>query len=203
VFIFIFFDSDRSGRLRGAGSIPVIIKFGRNAEDRGQSIPAQMGYRRAVSLRCLVFDDHLRERRHPPSILFVRPGFLCSYARCPTGGMLMHRAGLIAIGALGFVVNTAFAAVGPYDGRWIGTAPDAGQCGVLTVTLMITDNLMTGTVNGKRGSPTIVTTSVASDGTAKAKYAQFEGTVKLSGTQFTGSFDTFCGIRAVTGTKAQ
>jgi hypothetical protein len=67
---------------------------------------------------------------------------------------------------------------------------------------MVTDNLLTGNVSGKKGSPPIVTTSLGSDGTAKVRYAQFEGILRLSDSQFTGSFNTFCGIRAVTGAKA-
>jgi len=102
------------------------------------------------------------------------------------------------------VVPAAWGAPGPFDGKWVGTAPEAGDCGVLTVTIMVTDNLLTGNVSGKKGSPPIVTTSLGSDGTAKVRYAQFEGSLRLrlSGAQFTGSFNTFCGLRAVTGAKA-
>jgi hypothetical protein len=95
----------------------------------------------------------------------------------------------------------AWAAPGPFDGKWVGTAPEAGDCGVLTVTLMVADNLLTGTVSGKKGSPPIVATSLGSDGAAKVRYAQFEGSLRLSGAQFTGSFNTFCGMRSVTGAK--
>ena len=110
----------------------------------------------------------------------------------------------IAIAMLFVCVTTArpaSAALGPFDGQWVGTAPEAGDCGVLTVSLAIKDNMLTGTVSGKKGSPPIVTTSVGSDGTAKARYGQFEGSVKLSGAQFTGTFNTFCGMRSVTGKK--
>ena len=42
---------------------------------------------------------------------------------------------------------------GPYDGKWSGQGPEKGDCGVLTVTLVISDNKITGTVTGKHGSP--------------------------------------------------
>jgi hypothetical protein len=70
------------------------------------------------------------------------------------------------------------------------------------VIIMVTDNLFTGNVSGKKGSPPIVTTSLGIDGTAEVRYAQFEGSLRLSGAQFTGSFNTFCGTRAVIGAKA-
>ena len=37
------------------------------------------------------------------------------------------------------------------------------------------------------------------DGIAKARYGQFDGSLTLSGAQFTGTFNTFCGMRPVTG----
>jgi hypothetical protein len=108
----------------------------------------------------------------------------------------------IAIAMLLVCVTTAppaSAAAGPFDGQWVGTAPEAGDCGVLTVSLAIKDSMLTGTVSGKKGSPPIVTTS---DGTAKVRYAQFEGSLKLSDAQFSGTFNTFCGMRSVTGKRA-
>jgi hypothetical protein len=111
----------------------------------------------------------------------------------------------IAIAMLFVCVTTArpaSAASGPFDGQWVGTAPEAGDCGVLTVSVAVRDNMLTGTVSGKKGSPPIVTTSVGSDGTAKVRYARFEGSVDLSGARFTGTFDTFCGLRSVTGKKS-
>jgi hypothetical protein len=59
---------------------------------------------------------------------------------------------------LGLVFLEAVApasSAGQYDGRWVGTAPEAGDCGVLTVTMMIGSNTITGFVSGKHGSPSI------------------------------------------------
>jgi hypothetical protein len=102
---------------------------------------------------------------------------------------------------VGILTGVAVAA-DSYDGKWIGTAPDAGDCGILTVTLAINDNSITATVSGKHGAPHSLPAKIASDGTAQLKYGQFQGTVRLAGSQFTGNFQTFCDVRTVTGTKA-
>lgn len=100
---------------------------------------------------------------------------------------------------------SAAIAAGPYDGTWTGTAPDAGDCGVLTVQMTITDNQITGTANGKHGSATLEPATVGADGTVRVTYAgpmtSFGAAVRFSGDHFTGSFDTFCGTRAVAGSR--
>jgi hypothetical protein len=97
-------------------------------------------------------------------------------------------------------------AAGSYDGNWVGTAPEFGDCGVLTVTIVVHDNQITGTVNGKHGNPTIFPTAIGADGTARIMYmgqtTSFTASVRFSGDQFTGNFGTFCGLRAVTGKRS-
>lgn len=113
---------------------------------------------------------------------------------------------MAAILILVTVVSVA-AAGGPYDGKWIGTAPEAGDCGVLTVTLTITNNMIAGNVTGKHGSPSIQSGSVNPDGSAHVTYSiglsanPFQGTARFAGTQFSGQFMTVCGIRQVTGSR--
>jgi hypothetical protein len=103
---------------------------------------------------------------------------------------------------ISMVVLSAHAA-GLFDGRWVGTAPEAGDCGVLTVTLLVTNNVIGGTVSGKHGSPSINPVQVGPDGTAHVKYGQFQGGVRFSVDQFAGNFQTFCGLRDATGKRVQ
>jgi hypothetical protein len=109
---------------------------------------------------------------------------------------------MIALVTSVMVVSIASAA-GSYDGKWVGTAPDAGDCGVLTVTLAISGTTISGTVAGEHGSPSIKTAAVAADGSAHMTYGTqpFEANARFSGSQFSGQFMTFCGIRQVTGTR--
>jgi len=95
-------------------------------------------------------------------------------------------------------------AAGPYDGKWVGTAAEAGDCGVLTVTLIVKDNAITGTVNGKHGTPPIDSGTVAPDGTALVTYAPraFKGNIRFTGNRFIGNFNSVCGVRAVTGSRS-
>jgi hypothetical protein len=88
----------------------------------------------------------------------------------------------------------------------VGTAP-AGDCGVLTVTLIISNNqITTGTVSGKHGAPTVRPASIAPDGTAEITYSgtakSFAASLRFSGDQFTGNFGTFCGPQQLTGRRA-
>ncbi len=89
-----------------------------------------------------------------------------------------------------------------YDGKWVGTAPDKGDCGVLTVTLVVGGGTITGNVSGKHGTVTITSGKVEADATAHVKYTRtlgYEGTLKFSGDRFEGQFMTMCGLRDVTG----
>jgi hypothetical protein len=104
-----------------------------------------------------------------------------------------------------FVAPFSGEAAGPFDGKWVGTAPDAGDCGPLVVTLNITDGKITGTVAGKHGSPPIDSGVVKPDGTAHVMYSprtHFEGDVRFFGNTFKGSFATFCGKRETTGSRS-
>ena len=105
-----------------------------------------------------------------------------------------------------FVASVGSNAAGPFDGKWVGTAPDAGDCGQLVVTLVITDGKITGTVAGKHGSPPIDSGVVSPDGTAHITYSprtNFQGNLQLSGDAFRGHFDTFCGTRETVGSRSQ
>jgi hypothetical protein len=97
-------------------------------------------------------------------------------------------------------------ASGPFDGLYQGQGEAKGDCGILTVTLTVRDNVITGSVAGAHGSPTITSGTVASDGAAHVKYAPangFEADEKFSASWFVGKFMTFCRTRDVTGRRAQ
>jgi len=102
-------------------------------------------------------------------------------------------------------VSANFAvSAGSYDGKWSGQGAEKGDCGVLTVTLVISDSRITGTVSGKHGSPQIDSGAVNPDGRAKVYYAPkqgFQGTINFTGDKFVGQFATFCGVREVNGTR--
>lgn len=94
-------------------------------------------------------------------------------------------------------------AAGTYDGKWVGTAPEAGDCGVLTVTLNVASNTVTGTVSGRHGSPAILPIEIGPDGVAQVQYAPFQARVRFAGEQFQGSFQTYCGLRNTIGKRVQ
>jgi hypothetical protein len=99
--------------------------------------------------------------------------------------------------------NMACRAGGQFDGQWVGTAPKAGDCGVLTVTLTIVDDRITGTVVGRHGTDYIGGATVSSVGTAAVAYGGTgRGSVRFWGNTFAGTFGSFCGRRNVTGARA-
>jgi hypothetical protein len=110
----------------------------------------------------------------------------------------------LMLACFGLLVITGSYAAGPFDGKWVGTAPEAGDCGQLVVTLTITDSKISGTVAGKYGSPSIESGVVAVDGSAKVQYAaqqKFDGAIQFSGGNFRGNFKSFCGLRDVVGSR--
>lgn len=119
-----------------------------------------------------------------------------------------HTAGIATIIGLLAITLAAVAAysAGPYDGTWRGQGEARGDCGVLTVNLVVRDNAITGTVSGQHGSPPITSGIIGANGSARVKYAAaqgFEGTIQFSPDQFDGQFMTFCGTRQVIGKKVQ
>jgi hypothetical protein len=116
--------------------------------------------------------------------------------------MTCVRAGAFVLAASLAWAN-AFAA-GPFDGKWVGTAPEAGDCGQLVVTLMVADGKITGTVAGKHGTPSIESGRVSADGTAELHYGAkqgFRAGIRFVGDSFRGDFETFCGARATVGSR--
>jgi hypothetical protein len=89
-----------------------------------------------------------------------------------------------------------------YDGTWVGSSPAAGDCGPLTVILIVSGKTIGGTVSGKNGSPRIRPISFPQTGVVSIDYARFTASVRFSGNRFTGQFNTFCGVRQVVGTKS-
>ncbi len=109
---------------------------------------------------------------------------------------------MIAIGLVASSMAVTAYAADQYDGKWVGTAPDKGDCGLLTVTMVIGGSTISGNVSGKHGSPRISSGKVEADGSARVKYGPtlgYEGTLRFSGDKFDGQFMTLCGLRDVTG----
>ncbi len=103
--------------------------------------------------------------------------------------------------ALGYAGCTAAYAAGAFDGNWSGTGEAKGECGVLSVTMTVKDNKISGTIKGAKGTTSISSGAVESDGSAKIKYQNSGGTVKFSKDAFVGHFATLCGVREATGKK--
>jgi hypothetical protein len=120
---------------------------------------------------------------------------------------LLNHSSLIAL-AIVVAINVAAAGVachagGQFDGQWVGTGPEAGDCGVLTVTLTIVDDRITGTVVGRHGTGYIGGATVSPDATAAVAYGGTgRGSIRFSGNTFAGTFGSFCGRRNVTGARA-
>jgi CubicO group peptidase (beta-lactamase class C family) len=116
---------------------------------------------------------------------------------------------LLAIAMVAAVIFAGVSALadGRLDGKWVGTAPEAGDCGVLTVTIVVTNNTIRGgTVSGNHGYTFINPASIAPDGTAQIEYGlygQAQTGIQFSGDQFTGRFRTVCGLRDTTGKRVQ
>jgi hypothetical protein len=89
-----------------------------------------------------------------------------------------------------------------YDGTWVGKSPAAGDCGPLTVILIVSGNTIGGTVSGKNGNPRIRPVVFSPTGVVNVDYARFTASIRFSGNQFTGQFNTFCGVRQVVGTRS-
>jgi hypothetical protein len=116
-------------------------------------------------------------------------------------GSLMGLAVVVAINIAG--ASMACHAGGQFDGQWVGTAPEAGDCGILTVTLTVVDDRITGTVVGRHGIGYIAAAAVSPDGAAEVAYGGTgKGWLKFSGNTFSGSFGSYCGRRDVTGARA-
>jgi hypothetical protein len=98
-------------------------------------------------------------------------------------------------------------ASGPFDRTWVGTAPEKGDCGILTVTINVADGkVVGGSVVGNHGAPPIDWGFVQPNGFGKVQYSsQPTSTAQLTfaGNVFTGWFPTMCGRRAVSGSRAQ
>lgn len=114
----------------------------------------------------------------------------------------------IALAATALVL-TASPSVGtaasPFDGKWAGTAPEAGECGQLVITMTITDGQISGTVAGRKGSPPILSGRVSVAGEAEISYAPsqgFKASIKFVKDTFAGRFDTFCGTREAKGSRS-
>jgi hypothetical protein len=107
------------------------------------------------------------------------------------------------IGLLIAASGSSVGAVTPFDGKWVGTAPEAGDCGQLVVTMTIADGKITGAVAGKHGAPPIDSGAVTANGAAELHYAKqgFRANVRFEGNTFRGNFDTFCGPRATVGSR--
>ena len=109
----------------------------------------------------------------------------------------------VLIAGLAYGAGPAAYAAGKYDGTWSGTAPTKGDCGVLNVAMTVKDNKVTGTVKGAKGTASIESGTVASDGSVKIKYQTSGATIKFSADTFTGQFATLCGMRETTGNKVK
>jgi hypothetical protein len=108
---------------------------------------------------------------------------------------------------LALALGLAFASVSParadnFSGTWTGQAPAAGDCGILTVILVVSGETLSGTVSGKNGNPPIRPVRLPPSGVVSIDYARFSGSIRFSGNRFTGQFASFCGIRQVVGTKS-
>jgi len=114
------------------------------------------------------------------------------------------RRGSIIAGMLLACATLSAHADASFDGKWLGIAPEAGDCGALLVTLTVTGNMVAGTATGKHGTGTISPTAIAADGTTQVKYGpnmRFQARIRFVGDQFTGTFDSYCGARDVAGTR--
>jgi hypothetical protein len=117
----------------------------------------------------------------------------------------MRRAAILVAVGFGCGIAVAANAASPYDGRWLGTAPEAGDCGVLTVNITVIDGkVVAGTVSGRHASPPIDWGFVRPDGFGKIQYSTqptLTAILTFSGNQFTGLFPTHCGKRPVSGSR--
>ena len=92
-----------------------------------------------------------------------------------------------------------------YDGRWVGEAPPAGEgdCGTLSVVMNVNGNtIIDGAVSGKHRSVNIKSTALPKSGVVTVWYNKFHGNVTFSGSKFSGSFMSECGIRQVVGARS-
>jgi hypothetical protein len=112
----------------------------------------------------------------------------------------------IRFSTVGLLLANSVSSVGAvtsFDGKWVGTAPEAGDCGQLVVTMTISDGKISGTVAGKHGAPPIDSGTVEANGAAELRYAKqgFRANVRFEGNAFRGNFDTFCGPRPTEGSR--
>lgn len=107
----------------------------------------------------------------------------------------------VLVAALGYAGCPAAYAAGAFDGNWSGTGEAKGECGVLSVAMIVKDNKISGSIKGAKGTAAISSGTVETDGSAKIKYQNSGATVKFSKDTFVGNFATLCGVREATGKK--
>jgi hypothetical protein len=99
----------------------------------------------------------------------------------------------------------AASAVGPYDGRWTGQRDVGGNCGTVTVELVVRNNRLSGAVHSSMETSTITNARVGADGNLKfntsnrpARY----GAVSFSSIGFEMNIHTACGDIVISGSRA-
>jgi hypothetical protein len=119
--------------------------------------------------------------------------------------MKSHANRKVALIALAGLVALPTMAAGPYDGQWSAQQNMGGSCGMVTVTLTVLDNKMSGSVTNAFYRAGIGNVAVAPDGSvAFNSYGRIirPGTVKFSSNGFELHIDSSCGALTISGKKA-
>lgn len=109
------------------------------------------------------------------------------------------------------LITTAFALVclsaananaDPFDGEWQGKgAPTPACADTAEITFTLHDGrIVRSLITGPRGRGGLAGT-VAADGTMNVSSGPLKGQFRFDGDKFEGVMDTFCGKRAVTGSR--
>ena len=115
----------------------------------------------------------------------------------------------VPLGLSLFLIGAAYAA-GPFDGKWVGETPSVEGCGIWKFNFTVTDNNVSGYVEGALRNNSnargyVLSGTVSPDGSAQVVWGannHFQGGFRFTQNSWTGNVSTACGQTTMSGARA-